>query len=203
MSTFRSMAQQFRDIAFAISNSSEVLTHYNITGNSICLFRQVDKEQLHLDDKDIESLDASKLSRFIQMHSLRWVTEYSPLIATGLFNTRVQTHLLLMMNKASPEYEESMQRYREAAKLFQGQILFVLVDSGRGENRKVISYFQLKESQLPALAIYESVDDKWDTLPITEVTVEKVQGFCDGFLKGTLLRDHNGEEDTDAGKEEL
>lgn len=43
-------------------------------------------------------------------------------IATGLFNTRVQTHLLLMMNKASPEYEESMQRYREAAKLFQGQV---------------------------------------------------------------------------------
>lgn len=61
------------------------------------------------------------------------------------------------------------------------------MDSGKGGNRKVISYFQLKESQLPALAIYESVNDKWDTLPITEVTVEKVQGFCDGFLKGTLL----------------
>lgn len=67
------------------------------------------------------------------------------------------------------------------------QILFVLVDSGRGENRKVISYFKLKESQLPALAIYETVDDKWDTLPITEVNVEKVRDFCDGFQKGMLL----------------
>lgn len=51
----------------------------------------------------------------------------------------------------------------------------------------MISYFQLKESQLPALAIYETEDDKWDALPITEVTVEKVRDFCDGFLKGTLL----------------
>ncbi|CAH7428909.1 endoplasmic reticulum resident protein 27 [Phodopus roborovskii] len=203
VSIFRSMAQQFRDISFGISNSSEVLAHYNITRNSICLFRLVDNGQLHLDAADIESLDAAKLSRFIQMHSLRWVTEYSPMIAAGLFNTMVQTHLLLIMNKASPEYEESMQRYREAAKLFQGQILFVLVDSGRGENRKVVAYFQLKESQLPALAIYETVEDKWDTLPVTEVTVEKVQDFCHGFLKGTLLRDHKAEEDADARKEEL
>lgn len=67
------------------------------------------------------------------------------------------------------------------------QVLFVLVDSGKRENGKVISYFQLKESQLPALAIYETENDKWDTLPITEVTVEKVRDFCDGFLKGTLL----------------
>ncbi|XP_028636774.1 endoplasmic reticulum resident protein 27 [Grammomys surdaster] len=198
---FRSMVQQFQDVSFGISNHSEVLTHYNVTSNSICLFRLVDNQQLHLDAEDIENLDAAKLSRFIHMNSLRWVTEYSPMIAAGLFNTLVQTHLLLMMNKASPEYEESMRRYQEAAKLFQGQILFVLVDSGKRDNGKVISYFKLKESQLPALAIYESVDDKWDTLPIPEVTVEKVQGFCDGFLRGMLLRDHKDEEDT--GKEEL
>lgn len=34
----------------------------------------------------------------------------------------IQTHLLLMMNKASPEYEESVLRYQKAAKLFQGQV---------------------------------------------------------------------------------
>ncbi|XP_051011464.1 endoplasmic reticulum resident protein 27 [Acomys russatus] len=198
---FRSMARQFKDISFGISNSSEVLAHYNVTGNSICLFRLVDNEQLHLDGKDIEDLDAAKLSRFIQMNNLRWVTEYSPRNAAGLFNTKVQVHLLLMMSKASPEYEESMRRYQKAAKLFQGQILFVLVDSGIREYGKVISYFKLKESQLPALAIYETVDDKWDTLPITEVTVEQVQGFCNEFLKGALLRDHRAEED--AVKEEL
>ncbi|OBS64822.1 hypothetical protein A6R68_06638, partial [Neotoma lepida] len=103
---FRSMAQQFQDISFGISNSSEVLTHYNITRNGICLFRLVDNKKLHLDAEDIENLDDAKLSRFIQMHNLHWVTEYSPLVAAGLFDTMIQTHLLLIMNKASPEYEE-------------------------------------------------------------------------------------------------
>ncbi|XP_041534536.1 endoplasmic reticulum resident protein 27 [Microtus oregoni] len=201
VSIFSSMAQQFQDVSFGMSNSSEVLSHYNVTRNSICLFRMVDNEKLHLDAKDIDSLDAAKLKQFIYVHGLHWVTEYSPLIAAGLFNAMVRTHLLLIMNKASAEYEDSMQTYRKAAKLFQGKVLFVLVDSGKRENGKAISYFQLKESQLPALAIYETENDKWDTLPITEVTVEKVRDFCDGFLKGTLLRNHTAEED--ARKEEL
>lgn len=201
VSTFRSMVQNFQDISFGISNHSEVLKHYNITSSTICLFRQVDKEQLRLDDKNIENTDADKLSRFIQINNLRWVTEYSPLTGSGLFNTMIQTHLLLIMNKESPEYEESMRRYQEVAKLFQGQILFVLVDSSKEENRKVINYFQLKESELPALAVYEMTEDKWDTLSISEVTVEQVQGFCDGFLKEQLVNDDKSEENT--LKEEL
>nr|4F9Z_A Chain A, Endoplasmic reticulum resident protein 27 [Homo sapiens]4F9Z_B Chain B, Endoplasmic reticulum resident protein 27 [Homo sapiens]4F9Z_C Chain C, Endoplasmic reticulum resident protein 27 [Homo sapiens]4F9Z_D Chain D, Endoplasmic reticulum resident protein 27 [Homo sapiens]4F9Z_E Chain E, Endoplasmic reticulum resident protein 27 [Homo sapiens] len=179
-----SMVQKFPGVSFGISTDSEVLTHYNITGNTICLFRLVDNEQLNLEDEDIESIDATKLSRFIEINSLHMVTEYNPVTVIGLFNSVIQIHLLLIMNKASPEYEENMHRYQKAAKLFQGKILFILVDSGMKENGKVISFFKLKESQLPALAIYQTLDDEWDTLPTAEVSVEHVQNFCDGFLSG-------------------
>ena len=54
------------------------------------------------------------------------------------------------------------------------------------QNEKAISFFKLKISELPALAIYQTLDDKWDTLPITEVLLEQVQNFCDGFLKGKI-----------------
>ncbi|EHB13160.1 Endoplasmic reticulum resident protein ERp27 [Heterocephalus glaber] len=202
VSVFHSMVQQFPDVSFGISNDSDVLTHYNITGNTIGLFRLVDNEQLKLEGEEIESMDATKLSRFITIHSLRLVTEYNSMTVYGLFNAMVEIHLLLMMNKASPEYKESMRLYREAAKLFLRKILFVLVDSGVKENRNVISYFKLKMSQLPALAIYRTLDDKWEALPIAEVTVERVQNFCDGFLKGKLLEEnHKSEEKTP--KEEL
>lgn len=69
-------------------------------------------------------------------------------------------------------------------KLPQLQILFILVDSGVKENGKVISFFKLKASQLPALAIYQTLDDEWDTLTMAEVSVEHVTNFCDGFLEG-------------------
>ncbi|XP_037594297.1 endoplasmic reticulum resident protein 27 isoform X3 [Cebus imitator] len=145
VSILRSMVQKFPGVSFGISTDSEVLTHYNITGNTICLFRLVDNEQLNLEDEDIAGIDATKLSNFIEINSLHMVTEYNPVI------------------------------------------LFILVDSGMKENGKVISFFKLKESQLPALAIYRTVDDEWDTLPIVEVSIEHVQNFCDGFLRGKLL----------------
>uniref|UniRef100_A0A2K6FLW3 Endoplasmic reticulum protein 27 n=1 Tax=Propithecus coquereli TaxID=379532 RepID=A0A2K6FLW3_PROCO len=155
---------------------------------------QVDNEQLDLDSEDIESLDATKLSRFIEINSLYLVTEYNPVTAIGLFNSMIQIHLLLLMNKASPEYEESVHRYQKAARLFQGKILFILVDSGLRENERVMSFFKLNKSQLPALAIYRTLDEEWDTLPIAEVSVEHVQNFCDGFLQGKLLRENHESE---------
>lgn len=58
------------------------------------------------------------------------------------------------------------------------------MDSGIKGNGKVISFFKLKTSELPALAIYRTLDEEWDTLPKAEVSLELVQNFCDGFLKG-------------------
>ncbi|XP_015425661.1 PREDICTED: endoplasmic reticulum resident protein 27 isoform X1 [Myotis davidii] len=184
---FHGVVQKFQDVSFGISTDSEVLAHYNITGDTISLFRLVDNEQLNLESEDIENIDDTRLSRFIEINSLHFVTEYNPVTVIGLFNSMVQIHLLLMMDKASPEYEESLHRYHKAAKLFQGKILFILVDSGVKENGKVISFFKLKKSELPALAIYRTLDEEWDTLHVTEVSIEGVQNFCDGFLKGKRL----------------
>lgn len=41
---------------------------------------QVDNEQLNLDSEDVESIDATKLSRFIEINSLYLVTEYNPVV---------------------------------------------------------------------------------------------------------------------------
>uniref|UniRef100_A0A452GN24 Endoplasmic reticulum protein 27 n=1 Tax=Gopherus agassizii TaxID=38772 RepID=A0A452GN24_9SAUR len=103
--------------------------------------------------------------------------------AIGLFNSTVQTHLLLFTDKTSQEHTERVRRYREAAELFRGKILFVLVDSNVKGNERVMSFFNLKKSQLPALAIFHTPDEQQDVLPLGEVTVERVQDFCSGFLK--------------------
>ncbi|KAM9684880.1 endoplasmic reticulum resident protein 27 isoform 2-T2 [Dama dama] len=155
VSLIHGVVQNFQDVSFGISTASEVLAHYNITGNTISLFRLVDNKQLDMKGEDMESMDATKLSRFIESNNLHLVTEYNAII------------------------------------------LFILVDSGVKQNEKAISFFKLKMSELPALAIYQTLDDKWDTLPITEVLVEQVQNFCDGFLKGKGLREnHESEEKT-------
>ncbi|XP_077195351.1 endoplasmic reticulum resident protein 27 isoform X2 [Paroedura picta] len=177
------MVQNVQDVMFGLCTSSNVLVHYNVTVSTVSLFRAVDNKRQDLEIRDSKEIDATKLGRFVRMHELRWVTEYNPLTAIGLFNSTVQTHLLLVTDKTSPNHTERMHKYREAAHLFQGKILFILVDSQAKGNDRVMSYFHLKKSQLPAVALYHTPDEEQDVLPLGEVSLEAVKDFCNRFLQ--------------------
>ncbi|XP_042325280.1 endoplasmic reticulum resident protein 27 [Sceloporus undulatus] len=177
------MVQNMPEVPFGISNSSKVLSYYNVTRNTISLFRVVDNKRQDLEIGDAEGLDANKLSRFIRVNELRWVTKYNPMTAIGLFESAIEIHLLLFTNKSSPMHAERMDKYREAAMLFQGKILFILVDILAKGNERVMSYFHLKKSQLPAVAAYHTPDEEHDVLPLDDISVEIIKDFCNGFLQ--------------------
>lgn len=77
--------------------------------------------------------------------------------------------------------------------LFPSQILFILLDSNLKSNEQVLSYFQLKKSQLPALAIFHTPDDEHEVVAVDGISIEHVQDFCNRFLqrmpkvKGVLM----------------
>uniref|UniRef100_A0A8C3PI58 Endoplasmic reticulum protein 27 n=1 Tax=Calidris pygmaea TaxID=425635 RepID=A0A8C3PI58_9CHAR len=133
-----------------------------------------------MDSKDI---DAEKLIRFVRMNELRLVTEYNPVTAVGVMQSSLQLHLLLITDKMSPKHPERMRKYRAAAELFKGKILFILLDSNLKSNEQTVSFFKLKKSQLPALALFHSPDEEQDVLTLDEVSVERVQDFCNRFLQ--------------------
>lgn len=66
---------------------------------------------------------------------------------------------------------------------FPSQILFILLDSNLKSNERVLSYFQLKKSQLPALAIFHTPDDEHEVLTVGDISTERVQDFCNRFLQ--------------------
>ncbi|KAK2544241.1 Erp27 [Columba livia] len=128
-------------------------------------------------------VDAEKMTRFVRMNELRLVTEYNPVTAVGVMQSSFQLHLLLITDKMSPKHPERMRRYRVAAELFKGKILFILVDSNLKSNERTMSFFELNKSQLPALAIFHAPDEEQDVLTLDEVSVERVQDFCNRFLQ--------------------
>nr|XP_056702514.1 endoplasmic reticulum resident protein 27 [Euleptes europaea] len=201
-SEFLTMVQNVQDVPFGFCTSSDVLAHYNITVSTVSLFRVVDNKRQDLEIRDSKEIDATKLGRFVRINELRWVTEYNPLTAVGLFNSTVQTHLLLFTDKSSSNHTERMDKYREAAQLFQGKILFILVDSQAKDNNRVMSYFHLKKSQLPAVALYHSPDEEQEALPLGEVSLEAVKDFCNSFLQRKQAKDSLKLEDK-VFKEEL
>uniref|UniRef100_A0A670XUS1 Endoplasmic reticulum protein 27 n=1 Tax=Pseudonaja textilis TaxID=8673 RepID=A0A670XUS1_PSETE len=144
---------------------------------------QVDNKRQDLEIQDGKKVDVAKLSRFIRINELRWVTEYNPMTAVGLFDSAVQTHVLLFSDKTSSLHTERINKYREAAVAFQGKALFILVDLSIKDNDRVLSYFHLKKSQLPALAAYYTADEEQDVLLLDEVSVERITDFCNAFLQ--------------------
>ncbi|XP_038621278.1 endoplasmic reticulum resident protein 27 [Tachyglossus aculeatus] len=203
-SEFLSMAQSIGDVSFALSSSAEVMAHHNITGNTISLFRLVDDKRLDLRVPDEQKIDATKMSRFVEMNKLHLVTEYSPMTAVGLFDSAIRTHLLLISDKASEGHADRVSVFREVAKAFRGKALFVLADGGAQANERLVGFFKLRRSQLPALAAYDTEDEAWDTLPLARITPGVVRDFCARFLRDRREGDDSGKDGSgDGGHLEL
>ncbi|XP_064900814.1 endoplasmic reticulum resident protein 27 [Columba livia] len=182
VSQFRLAANRTPEVPFGLSSSPAVLSHYGVATNTVTLFRRVDNDRKDL-DMNSNDVDAEKMTRFVQMNELRLVTEYNPVTAVGVMQSSFQLHLLLITDKMSPKHPERMRRYRVAAELFKGKILFILVDSNLKSNERTMSFFELNKSQLPALAIFHAPDEEQDVLTLDEVSVERVQDFCNRFLQ--------------------
>ncbi|XP_031456360.1 endoplasmic reticulum resident protein 27 [Phasianus colchicus] len=193
VSQLRLAAARIPEVPFALSSSSAVREHYGVTAATLTLFRKADKDRRDM-DMDKEEIDADKMSRFIRMNELRLVTEYNPTTAVGVLHSSLLLHLLLFTDKKSPEHPEQMRRYRAAAELFEGKILFILVDINLKSNEQVMAYFKLKKSQLPALAIFHTPDEKHDVLPLDEVSIERVKDFCNAFLQKMQKEEDKPEE---------
>ncbi|XP_026719080.1 endoplasmic reticulum resident protein 27 [Athene cunicularia] len=156
-----------------------------------CLQIDNDRRDVDMNGNDV---DAEKMTRFIRMNELRLVTEYNPVTAIGVMQSSLQLHLLLITDKMSPKHPEHMRRYRAAAELFRGKILFILIDSNLKSNERIVSFFKLKKSQLPALAMFHAPDEEQDVLTLDEVSVEHIQDFCNRFLQRMQKKEDEPEE---------
>ncbi|XP_062347533.1 endoplasmic reticulum resident protein 27 [Cinclus cinclus] len=190
---FRLAAGQVPEVPFGLSSSAAVLSHYGAPANTVALFRTVDDDRRDLDMNSRE-VDAKKLTRFVRINELRLVTEYDPVTAIGVMQSSVQFNLLLITDKMSPKHPERMRKFRAAAELYKGKILFILLDSNLKSNERVLSYFQLKKSQLPALAVFHTPDDQHDVLTVGEISTERVQDFCNRFLQRMQKKEDKSEE---------
>ncbi|KAJ7422784.1 Endoplasmic reticulum resident protein 27 [Pitangus sulphuratus] len=191
-SHFRLAAGRIPEVPFGLSTSPAVLSHYGVSANTVTLFRRVDNDRRDLDMNNRE-VDTEKMTRFVRMNELRLVTEYNPVTSIGVMQSSLQFNLLLITDKMSPKHPERMRKFRASAELFKGKILFILLDINLNSNEQVVSYFQLKKSQLPALAIFHTPDDEHDVMTVDEISVERVQDFCNRFIQRMKKKEDESE----------
>uniref|UniRef100_A0A674I6I3 protein disulfide-isomerase n=1 Tax=Terrapene triunguis TaxID=2587831 RepID=A0A674I6I3_9SAUR len=139
---FYEVASDAVDVTFGVSNRTELFQKYSVTPDTVCLFKKVRGGEL--------GLNKEELSRFIGLHSLELVMEFTSQNSPKIFGAKILNHLLLFINKTLEPHLEILGSFRAAAPPFRGQVLFVLIDVN-GEGAQVLQYFGLKSHEAPTM----------------------------------------------------
>ncbi|XP_053324739.1 endoplasmic reticulum resident protein 27 [Spea bombifrons] len=192
---FKALVRNHPEWEFGISTNEDVLKHFKIESSSVSLFRQVDSVRDDLILKDYPEIDTAKLYRFLSINELRWVTPYNAVTAVGIMGSKVQVHLLLFVDKKMEKEDEVLKEFQDAAKQLKGKVLFVKVNVALRGNEKVMGYFQLKTSDLPKVAIYNTETDVKRLMTNNDFTAENLKTFCLGFLSGESNEEDSEQDD--------
>uniref|UniRef100_UPI00398E3FA7 endoplasmic reticulum resident protein 27-like n=1 Tax=Pristiophorus japonicus TaxID=55135 RepID=UPI00398E3FA7 len=126
----------------------------------------------------------TKIIVFLRHNELHLVTEYNHKDASQIFGSGIVVHLLLLVSKRSEQYQPLLEKFRGVAPEFRGKVIFILVDTDVKGNNRVISYFKVKQADLPAICIFDLVTDTVDVMPASDFTPESVRKFCHNFMEG-------------------
>ncbi|CAF3407521.1 unnamed protein product [Rotaria sp. Silwood1] len=186
--SFLQVAKTIDGIPFGITSNADVLKELNVKQDTIVLLKKFDEGRNDL----TSSIDESSIRQFIQENQLPIVVDFSAETAQKIFGGDIKVHVLLFASKKSSDYEKLREEFKTAAKTYRGKTLFVAIDSDDEENERVLEFFGLKTSNVPAVRLITLKDEmskfKPDSSDITsEVLVDFVKAFFDGKLKPHLL----------------
>jgi protein disulfide-isomerase A1 len=100
--------------------------------------------------------------------------------------------MLLFGSKKSDDHEKLREEFKTTAKDFRGKTLFVVVDSDDEENERVLEFFGLKPTDVPAVRLITLKDEMSKFKPSSSeieaaILTEFVNDFFAGKLKPHLL----------------
>ncbi|MBN3317349.1 ERP27 protein, partial [Atractosteus spatula] len=119
---FLSVASRLQALPFALCSEPEVWQFYNITGDTVSIFRQTDSHQENLQLQERMKIDSDGLTRFIRTNELYYLTEYNDMTAVGLFSSAVRAHLLLLADKRSAGFAQLRELLKALAPQYRGQV---------------------------------------------------------------------------------
>ncbi|KAF4080135.1 hypothetical protein AMELA_G00166980 [Ameiurus melas] len=186
---FLAAVEEVKSLPAALCNEKEVWAKYSIDSDTISVFRKADLHQENLNPAKLDKLDKDGIVRFFLINDIRYITEYNQVSAVGLFQSKVNVHIVLFANRGSDNYSELKERVGALAPHYVGKMLFVLINGKDKANARALGYFKLKSADLPRVGLYDAEADKTWLMESGEISTERVQKFCDFFLSGELQKE--------------
>ncbi|CAF1467809.1 unnamed protein product, partial [Adineta ricciae] len=181
--SFLQVAKTVDGIPFGITSNKDVLKELGVSDDAIVLLKKFDEGRNEL----TSSIDEASIREFIQSNQLPLVVDFNPQTAQKIFGGEIKVHTLFFGSKKSDDYEKLRGEFQTAAKDFRGKTLFVFVDSDDEENERVLEFFGLKTTEVPAVRLITLKDEMSKFKPeSSEITSNVLTTFVKSFFDGTL-----------------
>ncbi|KAM9290496.1 protein disulfide-isomerase-like, partial [Gastrophryne carolinensis] len=114
---FLKAADAVDDVPFGITSSDAAFSKYEVTKDSIVLFKKFDE------GKNIFEGEAKKgeILNFIQSNQLPLVVEFTEQTAPKIFGGEIKTHNLFFLPKSASDFQEKLENFKTAASSFKGK----------------------------------------------------------------------------------
>ncbi|GCC37102.1 endoplasmic reticulum resident protein 27 [Chiloscyllium punctatum] len=181
--TFNDLVDIVRNLPFAITSDSAIWEKYNISQNTISLFKKFDEGRVDFPFNDGE-LDHDQIIPFLRQNEMRLVIEYNHLDASQIFRSGIPIHLLLLVSKRSAQYRPLLKQLKTVAPEFRGKVIFILVDTDVKGNSRVSSYFKVKEVEYPSLCLFHVATEAVAVMKASNISSDSLREFCTNFMEG-------------------
>jgi len=177
-------AQEVDDFRFGITADADVLKEYEVTGDAaVILLKKVDDPKVVLDGE----ITSEAIVKFVKTESLPLVIEFNHESAQKIFGGEIKNHLLVFIGKSHADAEKITGAAREVAKGFKGKVLFVTVDTDEDDHQRILEFFGMKKSELPAMRLIHLEEEMTKYKPPTdEMTAETMKSFVQDLVDGKL-----------------
>ncbi|XP_059809580.1 protein disulfide-isomerase-like isoform X2 [Hypanus sabinus] len=187
---FGDVARKLRRLPFAVTYNATLWEKFNISRNTITLFKKFDEgradyafEEGHLKP------NVTKIIYFLQHNELH-------LHAGQIFGSGIPTQLLLLVGKTSKEYQPLLEKFKGVAPEFRGEVIFVLVDTDKKVNQRVIKFFKVKEPDLPVICFFHVASNAVKVMKTSEINPDAIRRSYTNFIEDIeeLPKKHPSEE---------
>ncbi|CAF1403034.1 unnamed protein product [Adineta ricciae] len=199
--SFLQVAKTVDGIPFGITSNKDVLKELEIKKDTIVLLKKASSNKIRgrlffyflefqFDEgrNDLTStIDEGSIREFIQANQLPTVVDFNAETAQKIFGGDIKVHVLLFASKKGSDYEKLRGEFQTAAKQYRGKTLFVSIDSDDEENERVLEFFGLKTTDVPAVRLITLKDEMSKFKPeSSDITSAVLTTFVDAFFDGKL-----------------
>uniref|UniRef100_A0AAX7UES1 protein disulfide-isomerase n=1 Tax=Astatotilapia calliptera TaxID=8154 RepID=A0AAX7UES1_ASTCA len=180
---YEKAAQAIDDIPFAKTSSDAIYSKFEVSKDSVVLFKKFDEGRNTFDGE----LTKEALQSFVKANQLPLVIEFTEQTAPKIFGGEIKSHILMFLPKAASDFQDKMDQFKKAAEGFKGQILFIFIDSDIDDNQRILEFFGLKKEECPAIRLITLEDEMTKYKPESDaITAESITQFCKLFTEGKL-----------------